>query len=54
MIVKALTDCKWVPVTSENLITDFGHSSDAGCNMLQALSDALSERLEKKNNNKIK
>ncbi|WP_198263820.1 hypothetical protein [sulfur-oxidizing endosymbiont of Gigantopelta aegis] len=54
LIVKALTDCKWVPVTSENLITDFGHSSDAGCNMLQALSDALSERLEKKNNNKIK
>lgn len=41
-------------VISENLIEDFGHASERGIGMMQALSDSLSEALSCKTSHKIK
>ncbi len=41
-------------ITSENLISDFGHKSQAGSQMMQALSTLLVESLTAKKVNKIK
>jgi hypothetical protein len=41
-------------VTADNLIVDFGHSSARGVQMMQTLSDALAEALEKTKHHKIK
>lgn len=41
-------------LTAENLIEDFGHASSRGCDLMQALSDALASSLELEETNKIK
>lgn len=54
MIATALKDSFRRAVTAQNLVEDFGLSSNSGSEFLQSLADALSLNLLDKKNNKIK
>jgi len=54
MVVDALRANFRRAITSENLIADFGHLSNAGCTLMQALSNTLGVALEPSGSRKIK
>jgi len=54
MVIDALRANFRRAITSENLIEDFGHLSSAGCDLMQALSNALASALEPSGSRKIK
>lgn len=54
MVATACQDAFRRAVTAENLIEDFGHDSACGLRLMQALADALANRIDKGSNNKIK
>ncbi|PQJ08918.1 SAM-dependent methyltransferase [Flavipsychrobacter stenotrophus] len=53
MVIEACNSSKRRAVTADTLIVDFGHSSLRGVQMMQALSDALSEAINSEEHHKI-
>jgi len=53
MVIDALRANFRRAITSKNLIEDFGHLSNAGCDLMQAMSTALGDALESSGNHKI-
>ncbi|GGG81975.1 Eco57I restriction-modification methylase domain-containing protein [Paenibacillus radicis (ex Gao et al. 2016)] len=54
LVVEAIRGSQRRAVTAENLIDDFGHSSNSGATLMQALANALSDKLMEEQPNKIK
>lgn len=54
MVIEACNASFRRAVTSENLIKDFGHTSQAGTAVMQVLSSALGEALKRKTSSKIR
>lgn len=54
MVATALKDSYRRALTAENLIEDFGHSSDCGLKIMSAFAKALSKSINDPNNNKTK
>lgn len=54
LVLQALRDQTRKPITTQNLMRDFGHGSKNARDMMQALSDALAARITAPDNNKIK
>jgi hypothetical protein len=54
MVATALKDNYRRALTAENLIEDFGHSSDCGLTLMTALGSGISMSLSEKGNNKTK
>ncbi len=54
MILTALTGSYRRAITAENLIEDFGHTSELGHNMMSVLAEVLCKHLEGKKNTKVR
>ena len=54
LLAQAIRDRKRRALMPENLIEDFGHESDSGVALMQALADVLSKELLKAKPNKVK
>lgn len=54
MVLEVCKQSRRRALTADNLIEDFGHGSTFGCNLMQALADALFIQLQANGINKIK
>lgn len=54
MVAMALKDAFRRAITADNLIADFGHTSDAGRELMKVLADAVGHHMQSAGNNKVK